>query len=612
MIKIKYIFIYQVFKGKFVKYKMLWIFVPLFLYCIPLYSLPNATENLLYKDHFYPLLTIIFCIILLSGYYCLFIQKYKQYNLIHKKIFFILMLSIISKFLVCINIPNVIIVQNKPIYLFRWSEWFSTIYLMMDIVVDTMEDHDKHRYLYQLNILAQVLCIFFGYISLFRFFWFFSILSTIVHLFIFYVLYKTKNIFLGLFEGVSLILIVYYFMYFTNFMNELNYHLSIWICELLIKGLFVVLTTMNFMLKRDFIIEEYIHREKVFYIIHDLRIHLNSIRLGLSQLEQNDITRLMKVSLNAMIDLINQILFFNKIFKDELVLSKDFFSVKSLITQVIDEFSFQFVQKNIEYKLDISDDFNIYADRKGLKTVFLNLISNAIKYTKDIIYIRIQFYVGKNDDIRMKFSVLDNGKGISPSFIPKLFQPFSQTESSDNSSGLGLYLSKKIIEAHNGTINYKYENGAMFYGHLDTIYKTSQSSETDLSSEILRLRPFTHKSIKKILITDDSNLNRSLLVKVLRSIKNFEILEASNGKEAIEIIKHNHDIDLIFMDFHMPHMSGKDTIDKIKAMGYDKNIILLTGLMKEELFKTFDIEYIIIKPIYKSAIIDLFKSENIL
>lgn len=594
----------------------MWSFIiSIGLYCIPIiHKIQEAEENFLFQDHIYPLLTVILCTISLLGYYSFFTNKYKQYYLIHSKLIYVLIVSITSKLMVSLNINNVIYVyQNKPIYLFRWAEWIACMFMLMDIVKHTsMTENQEELYMYNVNTLCQTLCIIFGYIALFNNFWFWSTLSTCIHLYLFYVVYKTKNVFLIFFEFPAFIVTIYYYMFFTNLINERNYHLSIWICELLIKGIFVVLTTMNFMLKRDYILEEYIHREKVFYIVHDLRIHLNSIRLGLSQLETSEITRLMKISMNAMIELINQILLFNKIFKNELKLSKDFFSIKSLITQITDEFSFQFFQKNIEFELDIPNDYNIYADKRGIKTIFLNLISNAIKHTRKKIKISIKMIPDKDDKICMNFYVLDDGKGVPSYFIPKLFQPFSQTQSSDNSSGLGLYLSKKIIEAHQGEINYKYENGAMFYGQINTIYKTNYSESISLSTEILKLRSFKHKNIKKILVTDDSNLNRTLLIRVLKSLKDFEILEASDGKEAIEIVKHNPDIDLIFMDFHMPHMTGKDTIDKIKAMGYDKNTILLTGLMKEEIFKTFDIEYIIIKPIYKSAIVDLFKSENIL
>ena len=481
---------------------MMWFLITLCLYITPLYHLPSVVDNELYEQHFYPLLTIIFCTIMLLSYYSFFITKYKQYSLIHKKLFTILILSITSKILITLNISNVVYVyNNKPIYIFRWMEWLSTIYLMMTIINDT-DVNEKYQKLYHINTLCQVLCILFGYISLFYYFWFFSILSKISHCFIFYVIYKTKNIFLILFEGVSLIIVIYYFMYFTGYIDISNYHLSIWICELLIKGIVVVLTTMNFMLKREHMMEEYIHKEKVFYIIHDLRIHLNSLRLGLSQCDTNEVTKMMKFSLNSMIKLINQILFFNKISKNNLELVKDFFSMQTLVRHVIDEFSFQFAETKIKYTLDIPEDYFIYADRNGIKTIFLNLMSNALKFAKKHIIFSVRFKKIDSEHIMVYFFVQDDGPGVPSFFVPYLFQPFSQVDSSkENSTGLGLYLSQQILKAHGGALEYEYNQGALFSGSIKTIFKRNYIESIPLSNEIFKVNHFPCKQVKKILLT---------------------------------------------------------------------------------------------------------------
>ena len=127
-------------------------------------------------------------------------------------------------------------------------------------------------------------------------------------------------------------------------------------------------------------------------------------------------------------------------------------------------------------------------------------------------------------------------------------------------------------------INYKYNNGAEFYGSFKTLYKTTYEEPKYISNEIIRLKYFSHKNIQKILLTDDSRLNRTLLARVLKEIKNFEILEATNGPETIDIYNNHKDIDLIFMDFHMPHMTGKEVIDKLHNLGYKNNIILYKTL----------------------------------
>ena len=146
---------------------------------------------------------------------------------------------------------------------------------------------------------------------------------------------------------------------------------------------------------------------------------------------------------------------------------------------------------------------------------------------------------------------------------------------------------------------------------INETFKRNYIESIPLSNEIFKVNHFPCKQVKKILLTDDSLLNRTLLRKVLLSIGNFEIIEAESGNQAIKLVKEYSDIDLIFMDFHMPGINGKEAIDNIKYLGYNRNIILLTGLMKEEVYKTMNINYIMIKPITKKTIVDLFKSENI-
>ncbi len=581
-------------------------------YIIPLTQINNAISDPLYDILYYPLFTIIFCKILLFVYYCYFIKKYKQYHVIHKKIIMILLLTIGSKISIISGIPNVIEVYNgQYIYIFRWAEWISTIYLMMHINLDTSKSIE-HNCIYKINIIAQVLCILFGFISLFTYFWFFNILSTLFHVYILYVIYKTKNMFLIFFEGISMLIIYYYFMYMTGQITAINYHMSIWICELLIKGKLVIMTTMNYMMTKDFLISEYINREQIFYIIHDLRIHLNNIRLGLSQLESNEITKIMNISIDSMINMINQILVFNKIHKNEIQLNKNFFSIHKLLNQVIEEFSLQLSQHKIILEININENIYIYADKMWIRKMIVNLFSNALKYAKHKITININFKFVDEDRKIMTFSIKDDGCGVPQNFIHNLFQPFSQSSQSENSSGLGLYLTERVVTAHKGIINYIYDNGAVFESKIEVICKKEHDDIPEKHDNYLKLKNFHHKTIKKIMLVDDSPLNRQLLKRVLMEMHDYQIIEANNGQTTIELYEQHKDIDLIFMDYHMPSMTGKETINILNANGYDKNIILLTGLMKEELYRTINVNYIMIKPIHKELIKTVFENECII
>ncbi len=561
---------------------------------------------------FYPLITIIFCKLLLLIYYSFFIYKYPNFIKIHINIISLLFITIFTNLLLLMDVNIIIYYNGKPDTLLRWIEWFITIYLIMKTISIT-ENKKGKKYL-NYNIIAQNLCILFGFFALTIDFKIFSLLSIIVHLYNFYVIKKTYNIFLCFYQAISIMIVIYFFLYYSGYIVVYQYFISMWIFEILIKCIFIIIITINYMITTDYTIQDILNREQIYYIIHDLRIHLNNLTLSMDQIKKTNITKLMNISIKAMIELINQILLFNKINKNLLKFDNDYFSVENLLNEVIDEFSFQLANKKIIHKINIKKNYYIYGDKKWIKKIFINLISNAIKHTKTIINVNITFNKKDDENIIINFSIEDDGNGVQNNYINYLFKAFSKTKyDTDASTGLGLYLTHKIINYYHGNIAYKYNNGAIFYGSFLTKYKEKYiENETNIIHEMKKVKPFIYLNIKKILIVDDSELNRYLLKKVISSIKNYTILEAFDGKNAIEIYKENSDIDLIFMDFHMPYMSGNIVIEKLHELGYKKNIILLTGLMKEDIYSKLDINYILIKPITKKIIETLFKAEKII
>lgn len=594
---------------------MYYIAITICLYCIPLWNVHNMSENMLYNEQYNALIAIIFTKIFLLSYYLYFVYNYKLYRRIHEKIILTLLISIFSKLLICLNVNNTIYLDNKPYYVFRWCEWIATIYLMMYIILDMSKDQKHNKYL-KINIVCQVLCILFGYISLYSHFIFFSIISTLFHLYVIYAIYKTKNVSLIYFELISIVIMYYYFMYYFDVVNARDYHISMWICEILIKGIIVILSTMYYMLKREAELSDYISKEQLYYIIHDLRINLNNLSLGICNLEDNNITNILKVSVKSMMETINQILLFHKIRKNQFTIEKDFFSIKDTLNDVVKEFYFELQKKNIIYEINIENDYLIYGDKKWIRQMFINLLSNALKYTKTSIKIDIKYLRNDvNHEQVIYFAVSDDGDGVPSYFVPELFKAFSQNVETHNSSGIGLYLVSNIVKAHNGFIDYKYDNGAVFYGEINTSYKPNILRKYALLTEhndIYFYKHFVGHSIKKILIADDSILTRVLVKRVLEEINDFVILEASNGREAVELYDQHHDIDLIFIDYHMPILTGKQTLQILKDHGYIKNVVLITGLINEEEIKNIDVNYILIKPIEKNILIKIFQKEKLI
>ena len=161
----------------------------------------------------------------------------------------------------------------------------------------------------------------------------------------------------------------------------------------------------------------------------------------------------MKKSNEDLLGLVNTLLEVYKYDASKLELCKTDFNLQSLIKQTYDELKPLAEKKNIEFLLDypLSDKIRINADRGEIRRVICNLCGNAINYTNDGGNIQISVKQQENDII---FTVQDNGNGIPKEDIPNLFKRFSQGTSKKRSTGtgLGLYLSRQIVEAHGGKI----------------------------------------------------------------------------------------------------------------------------------------------------------------
>lgn len=598
---------------------MIGLFVSFLFILLPLSQIYKAEDDIFYDNYFFPLLTIVICKIFLSIYFYIFTKNLdinKIERRIINKILIIISISIIFEILILSKLPNIInVYNNKQIYIFRWCEWIVTIYLIMDISEsfgsDNSNNNDNYKLLYKINTICQTLSIIFGFISLFIYFEFFIILSIITNFYVFYIIYKTKNVFLILYQVFTSIIILIFFMYIFDKIDIVSYNISLFICEFFIKGILLILKSSTYILNNKLINDKYINREQVGYIAHDMRIHLNNIQLSLDLLENNNIVRVINTSVKSLIHMMNQILIFNQISNNHIQIEKEYFSIKLLINNLIDEFSLILHQKNINIEYYVNKDLYIYGDKHWIKIFFINLLSNAIKHAKEKIYIHVDFNIINKNETKMSYYLLDDGDGVPEEFISKLFIIFSQHHHSQNSSGLGLYVAKRIILTHDGNINYKYDNGAKFYGSLNINYRLITNNNNSFDSKVININSFSNKIIKKIMIVDDSKLNTVLLNKILMKLDNYKIIIAYNGMEALTLYEENKDIDLIITDYNMPVMAGDELIKKLRLNGYDNNIIMLTGAMSSILLNITNINYILIKPISLNVIKNIFETESI-
>jgi signal transduction histidine kinase/ActR/RegA family two-component response regulator len=279
-----------------------------------------------------------------------------------------------------------------------------------------------------------------------------------------------------------------------------------------------------------------------------------------------------------LLGVINDILDMSKIESDKLELSPTEFDFEKMINRVLNVLEVRIAEKQLRLRVDLAEEIpqRIICDEQRLSQVITNLMTNAIKFTPDegAVTLSARPLPREGGDYRLEISVTDTGIGIARDLQAKLFQPFVQADSSISrrfgGTGLGLVISKRIVELMDGEIRIESElgKGASF------IF----SVRAELSpAELARLDPGTgappenkagaEESYegRRILLAEDVEINREIVISVLEPL-GLEIDEAENGREACEKFAANPAAyDLIFMDIHMPEMDGYEAARLIRA-----------------------------------------------
>lgn len=306
---------------------------------------------------------------------------------------------------------------------------------------------------------------------------------------------------------------------------------------------------------------------------HEIRTPMNAI-IGFTKValktelteKQREYLTAIKVSGDAMIVLINDILDLAKVNSGKLVFEETPFKMRDSMTAMLHLFEPKIQEKNIllfkEYD-DSIPDF-VIGDPVRLHQIILNLVSNAVKFTsRGQITLKVVVLAEDETHITILFTVQDTGIGISADKIEKIFENFQQASSSTSKiyggTGLGLAIVKKLVESQGGKITVKSELGvgssfSFSLSFLKTTEKAPLIEETmDLDPEIKNIR---------ILVVEDIPINQ-LLMKSLLDDFEFECEIAENGKSAIKKLEKSH-YDIILMDLQMPVMNGFETTEYIR------------------------------------------------
>lgn len=324
---------------------------------------------------------------------------------------------------------------------------------------------------------------------------------------------------------------------------------------------------------------------------HEIRTPMNGIMGMLELLKNTELTTLQAQRVNialssskSLLVLINDILDFSKIEADKLDLEYIDFNLRSLLGELTQALSQLAEAKNIELILDTIEVHQemVKGDPGRIRQVITNLISNAIKFThQGEVLIQVSLHDYSLDEWLMKFRIKDSGIGIAKDKQKKLFDAFSQADSSTTreygGTGLGLAIVRKLCIAMGGQISVKsaINKGSEFYGNI-ILKKSARSAIIAPQYDISQL---------SILIVDDNQINREVLSQQLitwgATVEQADSAEMALNKLTQYHQRHNKSYDVALLDMQMPHTSGSELGQKIKAdkRFADTHLVLMTSML---------------------------------
>lgn len=342
---------------------------------------------------------------------------------------------------------------------------------------------------------------------------------------------------------------------------------------------------------------------------HELRTPLNAI-LGFAQVmnrtstltpDQQENLGIISRSGEHLLSLINQVLDVSKIEAGRTTLHEENFDLYCLLEDLEDMFRLKADDKHLQLVFDRRPEVPHYVrtDEVKLRQVLINLLNNAIKFTQEG-GVSTRVGIAKNQSpaisdrelarsperLTLTFEIEDTGPGITPEEVETLFQAFVQTNSgkaSHQGTGLGLVISREFVKLMGGEMTVSSEVGYGTLFKFDITIDVVDASNIETKQPIDRVIALEPNQPRyRILIVDDRWTNRQLMVKLLSPL-GFEVREASNGKEAIEIWS-SWEPHLIWMDMRMPVMDGYEATQRIKATtkGQATAVIALTASVFEE------------------------------
>ena len=334
---------------------------------------------------------------------------------------------------------------------------------------------------------------------------------------------------------------------------------------------------------------------------HEIRTPMNGI-VGMSYLtlqtslnsKQRNYIEKIDNSAKRLLAIINDILDLSKIESGKLIIDNVDFNVHKMVSGSMDVIGFKAQKKGLEFTVSYAKEVpkKLYGDSLRVSQILTNLLGNAVKFTNDG---KVSLFISKVKSNRFRFEVRDTGIGLTQNEQTKLFKAFSQADGSTTrnfgGTGLGLVISKQLVELMGGKIWVESESGegSKFIFEIEI-----QEIEEPIEEIVVHSQPPKNINLKQsieqleghtILLVDDNEINQEIVIGLLENSQ-IELEIASNGQEAVDMFKKDR-YSLILMDIQMPIMDGYQATTIIRKEDSNIPIIAITAnAMKEDIIKS--------------------------
>ncbi len=345
-------------------------------------------------------------------------------------------------------------------------------------------------------------------------------------------------------------------------------------------------------------------------------IGLNSLALRKDNIDPEVRSCLQKIGDSAkhLLGLINDILDMSRIESGRMILRKEAFSFRAMLEQINMMVMSRCADKGLKYECKIigglSDSY--IGDGMKLKQVLINILSNAVKFTgaPGNITLSIERTAVFEDQSTLKIRIKDTGIGMKKDFVPKVFDTFSQEDSSRGnrygSTGLGIAITRNIVELMNGTISVESEKGK---GTEFTVVVTLKNCEQNNLQE-----SFINPRDMRVLVVDDEEIAAEH-ARIILDEAGIKADTCLNGKDALHMLEVRHikhePYNLVLLDWKMPEMDGIEVAKEIrKSYSNETTIIILTSFNREEIMDEaahIGVDGFLAKPLFASSILEEFE-----